>query len=98
MGNFLSSLVSRLFVDLPDARVCMVGLDNAGKTTVLYKLKFGEVVTTIPTIGFNVDNVSVKNLSMTIWDVGGQQKIRCGQCSDPLLGNDKHELLLPLYS
>ena len=35
----------------------MVGLDAAGKTTILYKLKLGEVVTTIPTIGFNVETV-----------------------------------------
>jgi len=54
----------------------MVGLDAAGKTTVLYKLKLGEVVTTIPTIGFNVETVEYKNISFTVWDVGGQDKIR----------------------
>ena len=54
----------------------MVGLDNAGKTTVLYKLKLGEVVTTIPTIGFNVETVDYKNISFTVWDVGGQTKLR----------------------
>lgn len=31
--------------------VLQVGLDAAGKTTILYKLKLGEIVTTIPTIG-----------------------------------------------
>ena len=45
----------------------MVGLDAAGKTTILYKLKLGEVVTTIPTIGFNVETVEYKNLSFTVW-------------------------------
>lgn len=54
----------------------MVGLDAAGKTTILYKLKLGEVVTTIPTIGFNVETVEYKNISFTVWDVGGQSKIR----------------------
>jgi len=54
----------------------MVGLDAAGKTTVLYKLKLGEVVTTIPTIGFNVETVEYKNICFTVWDVGGQDKIR----------------------
>lgn len=54
----------------------MVGLDAAGKTTVLYKLKLGELVTTIPTIGFNVETVQYKNISFTVWDVGGQDKIR----------------------
>jgi hypothetical protein len=38
----------------------MVGLDAAGKTTILYKLKLGEIVTTIPTIGFNVETVEVR--------------------------------------
>ena len=54
----------------------MVGLDAAGKTTILYKLKLGEVVTTIPTIGFNVEQVEYKSISFTVWDVGGQDKIR----------------------
>lgn len=54
----------------------MVGLDAAGKTTILYKLKLGEVVTTIPTIGFNVETVEYKNVNFTVWDVGGQDKIR----------------------
>ncbi len=77
MGNFLSSLLAHLsFGGAAPARVCMIGLDGAGKTTILHKLKFNEVVTTIPTIGFNVDEVTVKNLTMTVWDVGGQTKIR----------------------
>jgi len=57
-------------------RILMVGLDAAGKTTVLYKLKLGEIVTTIPTIGFNVETVQYKNINFTVWDVGGQDKIR----------------------
>nr|XP_055040069.1 ADP-ribosylation factor 1-like 2 isoform X2 [Misgurnus anguillicaudatus] len=57
-------------------KLLMLGLDAAGKTTVLYKLKVGEVVTTIPTIGFNVETVEHKNISFTVWDVGGQTKIR----------------------
>merc|ERR1712176_635950 len=74
MGTF-----SRLFQSLfgkRDMRILMVGLDAAGKTTILYKLKLGEVVTTIPTIGFNVETVECKNISFTVWDVGGQDKIR----------------------
>lgn len=55
---------------------CSVGLDAAGKTTILYKLKLGEIVTTIPTIGFNVETVEYKNICFTVWDVGGQDKIR----------------------
>eukprot|EP00028_Trichosphaerium_sp_Am-I-7-wt_P012083 CAMPEP_0168522528 /NCGR_PEP_ID=MMETSP0405-20121227/9402_1 /TAXON_ID=498012 /ORGANISM="Trichosphaerium sp, Strain Am-I-7 wt" /LENGTH=179 /DNA_ID=CAMNT_0008544149 /DNA_START=45 /DNA_END=584 /DNA_ORIENTATION=- len=59
-----------------EMRILMVGLDAAGKTTVLYKLKLGEIVTTIPTIGFNVETVQYKNINFTVWDVGGQDKIR----------------------
>merc|ERR1712224_100934 len=59
-----------------DMRILMVGLDAAGKTTVLYNLKLGEVVTTMPTIGFNVEEVEYKNLNFTVWDIGGQDKIR----------------------
>uniref|UniRef100_A0A8C2DDR6 ADP-ribosylation factor n=1 Tax=Cyprinus carpio TaxID=7962 RepID=A0A8C2DDR6_CYPCA len=75
MGIFFSTLFSRL-VKKKEIRLLMVGLDAAGKTTVLYKLKLGEVVTTIPTIGFNVETVEYKNISFAVWDVGGQSKIR----------------------
>ena len=75
MGILISTLIERFFPSTP-CRILMIGLDNAGKTTVLYKLKLGEVVTTIPTIGFNVETVEYKNISFTVWDVGGQEKIR----------------------
>ncbi|XP_016417540.1 ADP-ribosylation factor 4b [Sinocyclocheilus rhinocerous] len=75
MGVFFSNLFSRLF-EKKEMRLLMVGLDAAGKTTVLYKLKLGEVVTTIPTLGFNVETVEYKNISFTVWDVGGQDVIR----------------------
>ncbi|PHH63235.1 hypothetical protein CDD81_6187 [Ophiocordyceps australis] len=59
-----------------EIRILILGLDNAGKTTLLYRLKLGEVVTTIPTIGFNVESVSYKNLNFNVWDLGGQTSIR----------------------
>jgi len=60
-----------------NARILLLGLDAAGKTTILYKLKLNENVVTIPTIGFNVEEVTpVKNVTFTMWDVGGQEKIR----------------------
>jgi ADP-ribosylation factor protein 1 len=71
----MSKVWERLF-GKQEMRILMVGLDAAGKTTILYKLKLGEVVTTIPTIGFNVETVDYKNISFTVWDVGGQDKIR----------------------
>ena len=57
-------------------RIIMVGLDNSGKTTILYKLKFNSKVETIPTIGFNIETVKYKNLELTVWDLGGQDKLR----------------------
>lgn len=50
MGNIISSLMKTL-IGKKEMRILMVGLDAAGKTTILYKLKLGEIVTTIPTIG-----------------------------------------------
>ena len=58
------------------AKIAMLGLDAAGKTTILYKLKIDENVTTIPTVGFNVEEITFHNLTMTVWDVGGQKVIR----------------------
>jgi len=75
MGLTISSVLNRLF-GKKQMRILMVGLDAAGKTTILYKLKLGEIVTTIPTIGFNVETVEYKNICFTVWDVGGQDKIR----------------------
>jgi len=72
----MGSLFAKMFSGLKDMRILMVGLDAAGKTTILYKLKLGEIVTTIPTIGFNVETVEYKKINFTVWDVGGQDKIR----------------------
>lgn len=69
-------LLTKLFSMKRETRILMVGLDSSGKTTILYKLKLGEVVTTIPTIGFNIETVEYKNVTFTIWDIGGQEKIR----------------------
>ncbi|XP_047309618.1 ADP-ribosylation factor D-like [Impatiens glandulifera] len=58
-----------------EMRILMIGLDAAGKTTILYKLKLGESITIIPTVGFNIETVEYKNISFTMWDLGGQVKI-----------------------
>jgi len=75
MGGVFAKLFAS-FKGTRDMRILMVGLDAAGKTTILYKLKLGEIVTTIPTIGFNVETVEYKRVNFTVWDVGGQDKIR----------------------
>lgn len=76
MGLSISSIFQKLLTK-KQIRILMLGLDGAGKTTLLYKLKFGNTIATIPTIGFNVETVDYKKLTFTVWDVGGQDKIRC---------------------
>jgi len=75
LSSFFASALDKL-KGKQEKRILMVGLDAAGKTTILYKLRLGEVVSTIPTIGFNVETVQYKNINFTVWDVGGQEKIR----------------------
>eukprot|EP01087_Luapelamoeba_hula_P002915 TRINITY_DN12746_c0_g1_i1.p1 TRINITY_DN12746_c0_g1~~TRINITY_DN12746_c0_g1_i1.p1 ORF type:complete len:184 (+),score=30.33 TRINITY_DN12746_c0_g1_i1:119-670(+) len=65
-----------LFSSQQEIRLVMVGLDNAGKTTILYQCKMGEKVVTAPTIGFNVEVLTYNKLNFTVWDVGGQGTIR----------------------
>lgn len=75
---FTGGLVSyfRGLLGSREMRILILGLDGAGKTTILYRLQVGEVVTTIPTIGFNVEQVTYKNLKFQVWDLGGQTSIR----------------------
>jgi len=75
MGALLDKLYNH-FSKKKEQRILMVGLDGAGKTTILYKLKLGEVLTQIPTVGFCVETIEYKNITFTVWDVGGQDKIR----------------------
>lgn len=75
MGGLLSRVWKALFA-LDEFKMCVVGLDNAGKTTILYKYHLGEVVSTRPTIGSNVETVRHKNVTMQVWDLGGQDQMR----------------------
>ena len=73
MGLLFSKLWTKL-LDKKDVHFLMLSLDASGKTTILYQLKMGEIKT-IPTIGFNVKTLDYKGLNLTVWDVGGQDKI-----------------------
>ncbi|CAG8584552.1 10031_t:CDS:2 [Paraglomus occultum] len=77
MGGSVSRALLKIFGN-KEMRILMLGLDAAGKTTILYKLKLNQSVTTIPTVGFNVETVTYKNVKFNVWasDVGGQDKIR----------------------
>jgi ADP-ribosylation factor-like protein 1 len=77
MGIFFSRLFQSLFGS-KEVRILILGLDNAGKTTILYRLQNDDdaVVQTIPTIGFNVEVLQYKNIKFQVWDLGGQTSIR----------------------
>ncbi|KAI9799766.1 MAG: ADP-ribosylation factor, Arf Arf6 [Piccolia ochrophora] len=72
MGGQISKMMGKIFGS-KEMRLLMLGLDAAGKTTILYKLKLNQDVTTIPTVGFNVETVTYKNVKFNVWDVGGTQ-------------------------
>ncbi|KAL7452096.1 hypothetical protein ACHAWC_008233 [Mediolabrus comicus] len=77
MGIIMSRMFESLFGS-KEVRILILGLDNAGKTTILYRLQneSDEAVQTIPTIGFNVETLQYKNIKFQVWDLGGQTSIR----------------------
>jgi GTPase SAR1 family protein len=68
--------VSKLFTSTPDTRILMLGIDYAGKTTILHQFKLGERVQVIATIGFNVETITYKNVQLTVWDCSGSLGLR----------------------
>uniref|UniRef100_A0A6A7GBB4 ADP-ribosylation factor-like protein 5B n=2 Tax=Hirondellea gigas TaxID=1518452 RepID=A0A6A7GBB4_9CRUS len=74
MGLLLAKLWSLFGTE--EHKIVIVGLDNAGKTTILYQLLMNEVVHTSPTIGSNVEEVVWNNLHFIMWDLGGQEVLR----------------------
>ncbi|XP_053425850.1 ADP-ribosylation factor 2-like isoform X1 [Nycticebus coucang] len=75
MGNIFEKLYKSL-LGKKEMRILMLGLDGVGKTTILYKLKLGKIIAAIPTIGFNVETVQYKDISLTVWDVASHCKVR----------------------
>lgn len=73
--GFLFSKLWNLFGN-EEHKIIIVGLDNAGKTTILYQFLMNEVVHTSPTIGSNVEEVVWKNIHFLMWDIGGQESLR----------------------
>ena len=77
----MSSLLNRIFgktKKLPtrEVRMCVLGLDNAGKTTILKALSHEEIQHVMPTQGFNVKTLTSDNFKFNVWDLGGQKAIR----------------------
>ena len=63
-------------VSRPQCKVLLVGLDNAGKTTILRKLSDEDITTTTPTQGFNIKSILHNGFKLNVWDIGGQKTIR----------------------
>ena len=59
-----------------EARLLVLGLDNAGKTTILRKLSNEEITNVTPTAGFNIKTILMSNFRLSVWDIGGQKAIR----------------------
>lgn len=76
MGILFTKLMEIFGKPETPKRLVMVGLDAAGKTTLLYKMHLGEVVQTTATIGFNVEELKFDGWSANVWDIGGQEKLR----------------------
>ncbi|MFS7938284.1 putative small GTP-binding protein [Helianthus anomalus] len=74
MGQSFTKLLSFMFKK--EVKIMMFGLHSAGKTTILYNLKLGKIVTTVATIGFNVETLEYKNISFSVWDFGAQTMYR----------------------
>ena len=72
----LLSLLRKLKKTESEARVLVLGLDNAGKTTILKRLSDEEISHVMPTQGFNVKSVVSAGFKLNMWDVGGQREIR----------------------
>ena len=75
MGSEMSRHTTR-WLTRNDRRLLLLGLDGAGKTTILHQLKLGQEVVTVPTSGFNVETIRFQKLELSIWDVGGQDTLR----------------------
>ncbi|GFH21502.1 ADP-ribosylation factor-like protein 3, partial [Haematococcus lacustris] len=72
----LLSLIRSLKKKDGDARILMLGLDNAGKTTILKALSEEDITTITPTQGFNIKTLARDGFNLKIWDIGGQKSIR----------------------
>lgn len=59
-----------------EVRILILGLDNAGKTTIVKKLKGEDLNTISPTLGFNIETIEFGGINLNFWDIGGQTTLR----------------------
>merc|ERR550539_85148 len=72
----LLNLLKELRKNEQEARILVLGLDNAGKTTILKKLSDEDIEHIMPTQGFNIKSLMHAEFKLNVWDIGGQRSIR----------------------
>merc|ERR1711879_433559 len=72
----LLSILKKMKKDEKEARILMLGLDNAGKTTILKKMSEEDISHIMPTQGFNIKSLVHEGFKLNVWDIGGQKTIR----------------------
>ena len=75
MGFVFSKIFGTLFSS-QEVRLLILGLDNAGKTTILKQISNEQITSVEPTKGFNVKTLVQENFKLNMWDLGGQKEIR----------------------
>lgn len=76
MGFLFSKIIQLFSRSKNNFKIVLLGIQNAGKTTILYRLSIGQLVKTSPTIGSNVEEISYNNIKFNAWDLGGQESMR----------------------
>ena len=76
MGFILSKIIEFFTRSRNNFKIILLGMQNAGKTTILYRLSLGQLVKTTPTIGSNVEELVYENVKFQAWDLGGQESNR----------------------
>jgi|ERR1711911_77202 len=74
--GLLSLLKSLRAKEPKDCRILLLGLDNAGKTTILKQLSSEDITQVTPTQGFNIKSVNTSGFKLNVWDIGGQRRLR----------------------
>ncbi|KAI8800480.1 ADP-ribosylation factor family-domain-containing protein [Cladochytrium replicatum] len=72
----LLTIIRKVKAREKEIRILMLGLDNAGKTTILKRINGEDISTISPTLGFNIKTFEHNNYKLNVWDVGGQKSIR----------------------
>ena len=76
MGFLISKILEFFTKNRNNFKIIILGVQEAGKTTILYRLSLGQFVKTSPTIGSNVEELTYNNVKFQAWDLGGQESIR----------------------